>query len=87
MLNRAHHVDGGRLCSGVWSWSTLEVDGFVRQLQLQGYQIARQRFLLEAKSAAGLDHPYICKIREISRTDDGQASIALGPRVKMGISS
>jgi serine/threonine-protein kinase len=55
--------------------------------RLQGYQIARQRFLLEAKSAAGLDHPYICKIREISRTDDGQASIALGPRVKMGISS
>jgi len=44
--------------------------------QLQEDETARQRFLLEAKSAAALDHPYICKIYEIGDLD-GRSFIAM----------
>jgi len=32
---------------------------------LQGDEAARQRFLREAKSAAAIDHPFICNIHEV----------------------
>jgi tetratricopeptide (TPR) repeat protein/class 3 adenylate cyclase len=38
---------------------------------------ATQRFLLEAKSAAALDHQNICAIHEVGETDDGQLFIVM----------
>ncbi|MFH1763370.1 MAG: protein kinase [Gemmatimonadota bacterium] len=44
---------------------------------LQEDEVARKRFLREAESAAALEHPYICNIKEVSRTDDGQDFIVM----------
>ncbi len=44
--------------------------------ELQEDAAARRRFLREAKAAAALDHPYICKIYETGETD-GRPFIAM----------
>jgi len=44
---------------------------------LHSDDVARKRFVREAKSAAAIDHPYICNIHEVSRTDDGQDFIVM----------
>ena len=38
--------------------------------ELQQDSTARKRFLREAKSAAALDHPFICKIYEVQEADN-----------------
>jgi serine/threonine protein kinase len=43
---------------------------------LQQDAVAQRRFLREAQSAAALDHPYICKIYEVSDAD-GKNFIAM----------
>ena len=40
-------------------------------------EIAKQRFLQEAKAASALDHPNICTIHEINETDDGQIYLVM----------
>ncbi len=44
--------------------------------ELEKDETAKKRFLREAKSAAALDHPYICKIYEIGEVD-GKSFIAM----------
>ncbi len=40
-------------------------------------EIAKQRFLQEAKAASALDHPNICSIFEINETEDGQLYLVM----------
>ncbi len=38
---------------------------------------AKQRFLIEARAAAALEHPNVCTVHEIGETDDGQLYIVM----------
>ena len=44
--------------------------------EMQADETARKRFLREAKSAAALDHPYICNIFEVGK-DEGKDFIVM----------
>jgi formylglycine-generating enzyme required for sulfatase activity/predicted Ser/Thr protein kinase len=44
---------------------------------LQADPVAHKRFIREAKSAAAIDHPFICNIHEVSQTDDGRDFIVM----------
>ena len=44
--------------------------------EMQADEMARKRFLREAKTAAALDHPFICHIHEIGEAE-GKGYIAM----------
>jgi len=44
---------------------------------LQADSAALARLRREAKAAAGLDHPFICKVYEVDEMDDGRVFIAM----------
>jgi serine/threonine protein kinase len=44
---------------------------------LQQDETAHKRFIREAKSAAAIEHPFICNIKEVAQTDDGQDFIVM----------
>jgi serine/threonine protein kinase len=44
---------------------------------LQADPVAHKRFVREAKSAAAIEHPFICNIKEVAQTDDGQDFIVM----------
>jgi serine/threonine-protein kinase len=45
--------------------------------ELTREEASKQRFLVEARAAARLDHPNICTVYEAGETDDGQLFIAM----------
>jgi Tol biopolymer transport system component/serine/threonine protein kinase len=44
---------------------------------LHADEVARKRFMREAKSAAAIEHPFICNIKEVAQTDEGQDFIVM----------
>jgi len=44
---------------------------------LQKDEAARKRFLREARSAAAINHPYICNIHEVIQSDEGQSLVVM----------
>jgi len=46
-------------------------------LGLQTDPVAHKRFIREAKSAAAIDHPFICNIIEVGQSDEGQDFIVM----------
>jgi serine/threonine protein kinase len=44
---------------------------------LQADPVAHKRFIREAKSAAAIEHPFICNIKEVAQTEDGQDFIVM----------
>jgi len=44
---------------------------------MSGGDDAEKRLLLEAKTAASLDHPNVCTVHEVGETDDGRLFIAM----------
>jgi tetratricopeptide (TPR) repeat protein len=44
---------------------------------LQSDEVAHKRFIREARSAAGLDHPFICNVHEVDRDESKQDFIVM----------
>ena len=44
---------------------------------LHSDDLAHKRFIREAKSAAAIEHPFICNIKEVAQTDAGQSFIVM----------
>jgi len=44
---------------------------------LSADEVAKRRFLVEARAAAAIEHPNICTVHEIGDTDDGQLYIVM----------
>ena len=41
-------------------------------------EVARERFMQEARAASAIDHPNVCTIHDIGSTSDGQLYIVMG---------
>ena len=65
----------------VYRATDLELDRLVALKFLPSEKVrherSRQRLLREARSASRLDHPNLCTVHEIGRTEDGQLFIAM----------
>jgi hypothetical protein len=44
---------------------------------LSAEDVAKERFLVEARAAAAVDHPNVCTVHEIGEDEDGQLFIAM----------